>query len=95
MVYCGVLWYTVIYCGILWCTVVYCGILWYTVMYCGILWYTVVYCGVLWYTVGSSHGIVMLVQVSKAITVATPDVTTEELDTTGTRELIQPQLGAI
>ena len=51
-----------------------------------------VYC---WYTVGSSHGVVMLVQVSKAVTVATPDVTTEELDTTGTRELIQPQLGAI
>ena len=32
MVYCGILWYTVIYCGILWYTVIYCDILWYTVV---------------------------------------------------------------
>ena len=50
MVYCGVLWCTVVYCGVLWCTVVYCGILWCTVVYCGILWCTIVYCGIQWYT---------------------------------------------
>ena len=31
IVYCGILWYTVIYCDI------YCGILWYTVIYCDIV----------------------------------------------------------
>ena len=43
MIYCDILWYTVLYCGILWYTVIYCTILWYTVL----LWYTVVYCGIL------------------------------------------------
>ena len=34
MVYCGILWYTVVYCDILWYTVVYCGsVLGYTVVY--------------------------------------------------------------
>ena len=39
----------IMYCGILWYTVVYCGILWYTVIYCGILWYTVIYYDILSY----------------------------------------------
>ena len=54
MVYCGILWYTVVYYGILWYTVVYCNVLcftdtlWYTVVYCNILWYAMVYCDILY-----------------------------------------------
>jgi hypothetical protein len=35
----------VVYCGLLWSTLVYCGLLWSTVVYCGLLWSTVVYSG--------------------------------------------------
>ena len=41
----------------------------------------------------NSHGILVLVEVSEEVTIVTPHITTEELDSIGATEFVQSQLG--